>query len=80
MKLILFVPTTLFIKCKHGIHSLRRIIESSETITHIQSRSATAAVEERCRACFNAQRNHFDIFNTSDPPRLRSSSRTYYGY
>ena len=28
-------------------------------ITHIQCRSATAAVEERCRACINAQGNHF---------------------
>ena len=40
---------------------LRRwIIESCETLTHIQSRSATAAVEERCRACLNAQRNQFE--------------------
>ena len=31
--------------------------ESYETITHIQCRSATAAVDERCRACPNAQGN-----------------------
>ena len=36
------------------------IIESCETITHIQCRSATAAVEEKCRACLNAQGNHFE--------------------
>ena len=36
------------------------IIESCETITHIQCPSATAVVEERCRACLNAQGNHFE--------------------
>ena len=33
--------------------------EPCETVTHIQCRSATAAVEERCRPCLNAQGNHF---------------------
>ena len=35
------------------------IIESCE-ITHVQCRSTTAAVEERCRACLNAQVNYFE--------------------
>ena len=36
------------------------ILEYCETVTHIQCRSVTAAVEERCRACLNGQGNHFE--------------------
>ena len=41
---------------------LFKVIESCETIRHIQCRSVTAAVEDRFRACltFNAQVNHFE--------------------
>ena len=45
----------------NDLNSLRRRITGScETIKHIQCRSATAAVQERCRACLNAQGNHFE--------------------
>ena len=36
------------------------LFNSCETITHIQCRSVTAAVEETCRACLNAQGNNFE--------------------